>query len=271
MSKQITTINQDLINQITNNMPMENSIHRLSLPRLGMFSQDQVEGKGKSMVVTAEAGTFYIEKATDEVDENGKKVWIKEELGKEIEATVVYYRKQLSMYDSATEKYTNSAVYDNDTDIIPLFCDKKEIAKGTQSELKAKYKFIDPKDNKTKSKLQDMKILFVLHKGEVYQLNLKGTSMFSFMTYLRNSIPSTVLTTFNSEAKEQGTTSWNMMSFKTKRPLDNDELQTVIDFQTEIKDSVRNEKEFYASLNGEQSSGIDMNDWKRDAIAAPEF
>lgn len=261
MTTEITTTNQELLDAIKNNMPQESSFQRLLLPRLNMFSQDQTEGKGKSMVVTAEAGEYYIERETDELNENGKKKWVKETIGKELKAVVVYYRKQLSMYDSATEKYTNSPVYDNDTDILPLFCDKKEVAKGTQAELKAMYKFVDPKDGKTKSKLQDNKILFVLYKGDLYQTAIKGTSMYSFMSYVRNVIPPTVLTAFSSEAKSQGVTNWNMMSFKAVRKLTDEELLDVINYQTMIKNSVQAEKEYFA----DKAENLAVEeDWSKD-------
>lgn len=259
MTNEITITNEELLAQVAGNMPKESSYQKLLLPRLGMYSQDQTEGKGKAMQVTAEAGTFYIETETDEVNENGKKVWKKEEIGKELDATVIYYRKQLSMYDSSTEKYSNTPIYDNEEDILPLFCEKKEVAKGTQAELKALYKFVDPKDGKTKSKLQDNKILYVLYNGEVYQMSIKGTSMFSFSTYLRSSIPSTVLTTFSSEAKTQGVTNWNMMTFKTSRKLTNEELYTVVNLQNDIKAGIVAEKEYYAKIS------LIEEDWTPDA------
>lgn len=264
----------DLISLAAGNMPKENSFQRLLLPRLGMFSQDQTEGKGKAMKVVSEAGTFYIERETEDVNEHGKKVWVKEEIGPELEATIIYYRKQLSMYDSATEKYTNSPIYDTDTDIIPLFCDKKEVAKGTQAELKTLFRFTDPKDGKVKSKLQDNKILYVLYDGDIYQLSVKGTSMFSFATYIRGAIPSTVLTTFSSEAKTQGVTNWNMMTFKTKRKLTEDELRTVINHQTDIKNGILAEKQYFAEQNvsvTEEEGGYQVPDVKVIALEDKDF
>ena len=273
MTKEITTINQELLNQIAGNMPAERSFQRLLLPRLGMYSQDQTietkEDKGKKKIeLISEAGTFYIENESEELNETGKKVWAKTDIGDIIEGVIVYYRKQLSMYDIATEKYTNSPVYDNDEDILPLFCEKKEIAKGTQAELKAKYKFIDPKDGKPKSKLQDNKILFILHKGELYQMAIKGTSMYSFSSYLRGVVPPTVLTSFNSEAKSQGTTNWNMMTFKQIRKLADNELEEVLNYQTMIRNSIKAEKDYFASINIElDSSPIKTEieeDWTKD-------
>ncbi len=271
---QITTIDQELIDAVKNNMPMENSFQRLLLPRLGMFSQDKTEGKGKAMKVVNEAGTFYIERETDEINDAGKKVWKKEEIGKSLEATVVFYRRQLSMYDNDTNKYTSSPIYDNDEEIIPLFCDRKEVEKGNAKELKAKYKFIDPKTGKTKSKLEDNKILYVLYQGELYQMTIKGTSMFSFMTYVRSITPPTVLTGFDSEAKKSGVTEWNMMNFKTLRTLNTEELTSVVSFQNQIKFAISSERAYFASINTDvETSVIDEDDWKADLpeVKAPEF
>lgn len=265
MTKEISTqASQELIDQAKGNMPVDNTFQRILLPRLGMFSQDQTEGKGKAMKVTSEAGTFYIERETDELNENGKKIWVKDELGKSLEGTIIFSRKQLSMYDNATEKYTNSPIYDNDDEVVPLFCDKKEVAKGLPKDLKAIHAFIDPKDNKKKSKLQDNKILYILYKGSMYQMSIKGTSMFSFLTYTRSVIPPVVLTEFNSESKQNGATEWNMMTFKTLRPLDANEVAEVISLQNVIKSSLKAEKDYFASLNTDVEES--KEDWSRDTL-----
>ncbi len=61
--------------------PVEQGFKRTFYPRLGFFSQDQTEGKGKGMRVVSEAGTFYVEKQSDQVDEEtGKTIWSKEEI-----------------------------------------------------------------------------------------------------------------------------------------------------------------------------------------------
>ena len=90
-------------------------------------------------------------------------------------------------------------------------------------------------------------------------MSLKGTSMYSFMTYLRSAIPPTVATSFNSEEKESGATNWNMMTFKTIRQLDNEEVEKVLGIQQDIKNSIAAEKSYYASLNTdvEQESAED--------------
>lgn len=230
--------------------PIEQGFSRILLPRLGMWSQDQTEGKGKNLVVTAEAGTFYLEQPTEEENEEGKKVWEKKELGTEIEGTIIYKRKQLSYYDESTEAYTSSPIYDNDDDIIPLFCNKEQIHKGTPKELKAQYQFLD-EDGKTKSKLKDTVVLYVLKDNELYQLNVHGSSMFSFLTYARKNLPPAVLTRFSSEAKEKGKINWNMMTFETVRNLSNDEALVVLDKVKEIQGSILAEKSYYASQDTE--------------------
>ena len=246
MAKKETTAvavrDEALIAELNEMFPKETGgFTRIQLPRLSFVSQDQTEGKGKSMVVTAEAGTFFTEKESGEVDEAGKKVWNKTEIGSSFNGIILYHRYQLSYYDEATEKYTSSPVYDSQDEIIPLWSDKKEVAKGTPAELKAQYQFVD-KDGKTKSKLKDNRILYVMKDGEVYQLNLHGSSMYSFMTYARNVTVPTMLTTFSSEPQEKGSIQWNMMTFKVAHPLSNEELLQVRDKVRDIKQAIIMEK-----------------------------
>ena len=214
---------------------------RISLPRLAFASQDVTEGKGKAMTVVTEAGTFFTERQTEELDEEGKKKWNKEEIGSAMEGIILYRRYQLSYYDQGTEEYTSSPIFDSMDEIVPLFKAKQQIAKGTPAELKKMYEFVDT-DGKTKSRLKDNRILYVLKDGELFQLNLHGTSMFSFLKYERTVNPPTVLTTFSSEPQQKGTTEWNMITFKPARPLDNNELQEVVSKVREIKEAIGLEK-----------------------------
>lgn len=247
-NQEVAVVDEVALAQLREQFPVEQSFQRVNLPRLGMFSQDQTEGKGKQMKVVSEAGEFYIEKESDEVDENGKKIWKKEELGKEIEGTIMYYRKQLSMYDKDTEKYTNSPIYDNDDEVVPLFCERKEIARGLPKDLKASYAYED--NGKQKSKLQDNRVLYVLYNGQTYQMTLKGTSMYSFMSYTRKCVPPLMRTKFSSEAQTRGDTEWNMMTFTTIRNLDNEEVNVVLGHQNNIRDAIKAEKEYFAAVAG---------------------
>ena len=264
-----TEVSKDLLAEAAGNMPTDNSFQRIILPRIGMFTQDQTEGKGKSMVVTAEAGTFYIDAESEETNDEGKKVWAKTELGKEIEATIIYHRKKLSYWDSSAQEFTSSPIFDTDEDVVPLFKARKEIAKGTPKELKKDYMYVDPRDQKTKSKLQDMVVLYVLYAGNVYQCEIKGTSMYSFKTYSRGVVPPVVLTHFSSEYKESGSINWNQMSFKTLRKLTNEEVVEVVGLQNMIKSSIKAEKDYFASLNTDvpaESSAM----WDPNEVALPE-
>lgn len=214
---------------------------RISLPRIGFASQDVTEGKGKAMTVVTEAGTFFTERQTEELDEEGKKKWDKQEIGSAMEAVILYKRYQLSYYDEATEEYTSSPIFDSMDEVVPLFKAKQQIAKGTPAELKDMYKFVD-KDNKTKSRLKDTRVLYVLKDGELFQLNLHGSSMYSFLKYERTVNPATVLTAFASEPQEKGSINWNMITFKPTRPLDNTELHEVVAKVREIKEAIGLEK-----------------------------
>lgn len=250
MAKKETAVTKPLSEEqksiLKNSFPVEPGFQRIQLPRLGMFSQDVTEGKGKNTKVVSEAGTFYTDKQTEDTDENGKKIWNKEELGTTISGVILFQRKQLKMYDGDTQLYTSSGVYDTDNDMLKLWCDKKEVASGTAKELKAKYEY-KAEDGKTKSKLEENRILYVLFEGEIYQMNLRGSSMYSFLTYSRKVNPPQVVTRFSSEAKEKGTISWNMMTFEVDREITGAEFEQVVGHIESIKNGIAVEKAFFAS------------------------
>jgi hypothetical protein len=240
--KEIAVVDQEFLNELKELYPTEMSGYtKIQLPRIGFASQDKMEGTGKNKKVTTEAGTFFLENQSDKLDENGKKIWTKTEIGSEIEGVILYHRYQLSHYDEATESYSSTPVYDSKDETIPLWKDKKEIAKGTPGELKTLYQFVD-KDGKTKSNLKENRIVYILYKNELHQLNLHGSSMFSFMTYARFVNPPTVLTKFSSEPQQKGQIAWNMMTFTAMRSLDADEIQEVLAKVKEIKLAIAMEK-----------------------------
>ncbi len=233
---------------LDNSYPVEQGFNRIFLPRLEFVSQDQTEGKGKAMKVTVEAGTFFTSVQTDEEDEDGKKVWEKKEIGKEVELIILFERKQLKFYDG--EKYISSPIYDTDDQIVPLFRDKKEYAKGTPVELKKMKEFqgLTAKGKPT-SKLEENKVLYVLYDGEMYQMTIRGTSMYAFRDYKKNIQPNKVVTILDSEAKENGATEWNQITWAVKRPLTKEELDIVVAKLHEIREGVELEKSYYASQN----------------------
>ena len=229
-SQEVAIADPTMLAELKDMYPTETgNFTRISLPRIGFASQDVIEGVGKAKKVVTEAGTFLIEKETDEFEpiteeekkagKKPKKIWSKEEIGKEIEGIILYHRYQLSFYDEAKEEYSSTPVYDSQDEILPLFCAKKQIAKGTPKELKALYKFVG-EDGKEKSKLKDNRIVYVLYKDELYQLNLHGSSMYSFMKYGRTVVPPAVITKFTSEPQVKGKIEWNMMMFTSMGPTD---------------------------------------------------
>jgi len=249
-----TSANDSVLAALQESYPVEQGGNRIILPRLGMVSQDQVEGKGKKMKVVTEAGTFYTDKPTGEEDpDTGKKIYKKTELGSEIEGVILYQRKQLKMYDSKTEMYTSSPVYDNDDEIVPIFCNKEEVKRGTPKELQANYEYTDENTGKVRSKLEVNRILYVEFNGEIYQMQLRGSSMFSFLNYTRKVLVPSVLTTFSSESKEKGKIVWNQMSFTPKRKLGQKEVEEVLQKIGEIKRAVDLERAQYSkdTIEGE--------------------
>lgn len=259
----VSAPSEETVALLGNLFPTETGFQRAFLPRLGMFSQNkfEVDKKTKQAVLIQEAGMFYLEKQDEEEseDENGesKRLFRKAELGTDpIEGIIVYVRKQLSMYDSAIEAYTSSPIYDNDDEILPLFCNKAEIARGTPAELKALYPGTTLK-GKPKSELDDNRILYVLFKGPedeeevMYQLNLRGTSMYSFQDYRKKVRPNVplVITSFSSEPQKNGDTEWNKMTFSKVRDVTKEESETVVAQVTTLADAIKLEKEQYAQAN----------------------
>lgn len=249
MSKELTTkASNEALEMLRQSYPLEQGFTRVLFPRIGLVSQDKTSGKGKLMKVVAEAGTFFTEHQTDELDEEGKKIWEKSDIGTTFEGIILFQRKQLRFYDSATETYTSSPVYDTDEEVLPLFCNKQEVDRGTPVELKGR-KIYKGKSAKGKdiSKLEENRILYVLYNDEVSQLNLRGTSMYAFMTYARKNLPPSVLTEFGSEPKEHGSISWSQMTFKAVRALNAKEVEDVQEKIDEIKEGVAQEKGFFAA------------------------
>jgi hypothetical protein len=252
----VAVVDQKSLEALKDMYPTEQGFTRLLLPRLTMVSQDQTEGKGKAMKVVTEAGTFFTEKQSQDETENedGKMVkeWVKDEIGDSIEGVILFQRKQLKMYDEDTEKYTSSPIYDTEDETVVLFCDKKEVARGLPKDLKAKYQYTD-KAGKVKSALEDNRILYILYEAEVYQMNLRGSSMYSFLTYSRKVLPPSVLTSFSSEAKEKGEIAWNQMTFEIKCALNAKEIADVIERVAGIKEGIAMEKGYYAQQNAAKS------------------
>lgn len=235
---------------LDNLFPQEQGFVDAQFPRLTFKSQDVLEGKGKDKKVIIEAGTFFLEQETDEVDEAGKKKWSHDELGNSIDITIIFQRKQLKYYDEGTGEFTSSPIYDTDEEVIPLFCNKKEIFRGTPAELKKHYEYTN-KDNKVKSNLEENRVLYVLYNGEIHQLNLRGGSMYSFLTYARKTKVNAVLTTITSEAKENGAIEWNQMVFTPSRALNKNEVDDVIARTMEIVEGVKAKKAFFAAKTGD--------------------
>lgn len=229
--------------------PIDSGYQSTMLPRLGMESQDKYEGKGKSAELVKEAGMFFTEQSTDEKTEDGKTVWEKEKLGTDgIEVRIIYQRKQLREYDEATETFTSSPVYDTDDEIVPLFANKAEIARGTPAELKKMYEYADKKSGKTKSSLEDNRILYVLYEGVLYQMNLRGSSMYSFMTFSRKARPgvATSLIKLTSSSQENGAVEWNRMEFEVVRALNQAEVDEVTSMQKELMEEIKERKAQFA-------------------------
>lgn len=267
---------------LNNLFPTEDGFQRTFLPRLGMFSQNkfEIDKKTKKAVLIQEAGMFFIEKQdeeeTEQEDGTMKRAFVKHLLGTDpIQGIIVYVRKQLSLYDSATETYTSSPIYDEETEIIPLFANKAEVAKGTVAELKALYPGTS-RTGKPMSKLKDNRILYVLFQApedeepQLYQLNIAGTSMYAFKDYAKKVRPNVplVLTEFSSIEKEQGDTEWNQMTFTKVRDLNATETKDVVTHVQEMSQAIADEKARFADKNAADAQWNEMTASKPEALPA---
>lgn len=242
-----TTADAQALAAFAAQFPQEAGFTRLMLPRLTFKAQDVMEGKGKSKTVIVEAGTFFTERPTDEKDQHGKAVWSKEEIGLEMDGLIVYKRKQLRYYDEPSETYYSTPIFDDVDDIIPLFAGGKKYATGTPAELKKVFEYTN-EEGKIRSKLEDNVVLYVIYKEEMYQLSLRGSSMYSWMDFARKCpiSPSAHLVHFSSESQVKGSIEWNQMTFKAVRQITTEEMESMQEYITGIKDAINSEREFYS-------------------------
>lgn len=259
-------------------LPKENTFIRKTFPRISFTSQDKTEGKGKTMKVVEEAGTFFTEKPTDETDDKNKKIWTHDEIGKEMEGVIFFTRKKLSYYDQPNNVFITSSYFDQDTDDIVLWSAGKQIAKGTKAQLQEPYNFIK-EDGKKSCKLAENKVLYVWYKDEVYELTVKGTSMYEYSAYYKacNGEPNKNLTQLSYEDCENGSIAWSKILYKRVRQLTQAEWDITRGLAKEMLDGIAEEKKYFASMdtNVPALEAKVEEDWSPDALPAgalkPEF
>lgn len=260
----VKALTEEQLAFLRSDYPVEQGVTTVQFPRLNMYAKDQTEesknpktGK-KEIKVISEAGEWFTDIQGDEIDEDTKKKeWERAEIGSEVKVIVLFKRKQLRMFDQDTEKYTSSPIYDEDDQTVPLFCERKQVGKGTPAELKAEYEFED-EDGKVKSKLKDERVLYVLMNDEIYQLNLRGSSMYAFKSYERDLqkaglVPSAVVTKITSESQTKGTNTWNQMVFVIERNIEGDEISTVMEKVKEMRESVAAQMAAYGGQGKSQA------------------
>lgn len=270
MSKknEVATLNEEQLAQLNNAYPVSTDSARKSYPRFGMLSKDITEesgtGKNKKITVIEAAGTFYTEKDEGAIDpETGKKVWTKTYLGDSVEVILPFYRKQLRLFDKSLNKFISSPIYDSADQVIPLYLDKRIIAKGTPQELRDLYPKMTEKGKKS-SKLNEETILYVLYEGELYQCNLSISSGWSFRDYRKNVNPSTVVTTLSSIEETNGSNTYRKMTFTSKRLINGaDEFDAVKDSQETLTASVEADKQYFL---GQASTPVDDGDKELQAM-----
>lgn len=245
MAKKV--VDEEALADINDAFPSVNdNSNRLSLPRFGMLSKDITKetgsGRNKKIEVVEASGTFFTESGS------GKDVERTYIDGEEQEVIIVFHRKQVKHFDKGLNKFISSPIFDTDDQIIPLYLDKRVVARGTKAELQAKYPEMSQAGKKSTS-LKENKILYVIYKGEFYSSNLSLSSGWAFSDYAKEfrdgDSPATVVTTIGSVEETNGSNTYRKMTFTDTRPITADELELVKEKQALIRDSAKQSQEFY--------------------------
>lgn len=245
----VTTLTEGQIAALDEAYPVMESDGRSQLPRLGMIAKDVTEetgtGKAKKIEIVQAAGTFYTERDMGEVDEDGKKVWTREYIdGETINGIIAFHRRQLRLFDSSLNKFISTPIFDNATQVIPLYLDRQVIAKGTQAELQARYPALSQKGKPT-SKLKEETILFVVYEGELYQMNLSQSSKWTFKDYQKTGNPSLVVTTFGSVEDEFGSNKFHKTVFTKGKMITPADFELVNGAQKELRELVEQDGKLF--------------------------
>lgn len=268
----IATASAEALQALDALVPQGDTYNRVQFPKLVFKSQnkfgDKLDKDGNPVldadgeveqVQAVKAGSFYIEKPTGETDENGKELWSSELIGKEVKAHIVYHRKRLQMWDADEEVFYSTPIYDDNSELVPLFKQGEFVTEGKPAELQALYpklqEYTDKKTGEKKtrmgSKLQEASVVYLLVNDELLELTLTGTSMWAFSAYIRKHFFARGITTLNSTKEENGSIKWNKMSFKLEEGLTNDQALLAVQTISELKQGIADEKAFYAKKRAE--------------------
>ena len=252
MSKQKQEVSAEMLAELNASVPVIEGNSRTTFPRLAMLSKDISEvtgtGKNKKVKIVEAAGTFYTEQPTGKevagADGKLRKEYEKKFIeGETLDVIIAYHRRQLRYFDEGLKKYISSPIYDSADQVIPLFLDKRQIAKGTQKELQALYPAQTAK-GKPSSGLIEEKILYVIYEGEMYQINLGRASKYSFQDYARTTNIAGVVTTIGSIEETKGSNTYRKMTFTVNRVIDIDEYNTVKEKQGILNTVVESDKQY---------------------------
>ena len=267
---EVLAASQEALDALSAMYPQADSYHRNAQSKIVFKSKDifgdKLNAKGEVILdedeepeqaLITKAGTFF----ADRPDlEDAKADWVKEKLGMKIEGHIIYARRRLQMYDGDTEEMTTSPIFDENTEVLPLFKSGEFVASGTPAELKAMYpttrEYTDKNGEKKERKgslLQEAKILYVVVDGELLELTLRGSSMYSYQDYAKTTLVERTVTGFSSEKREKGSNKWNCMMFESARDLTADEAIANVAVLREIVEVFKEEKEFYAAKRAENA------------------
>jgi len=271
MSKKPEVASQEALDALSAMFPQADSYNRTPQPKIVFKSQDiigdKLDKKGKPVLdeddepeqtVVTKAGTFFV----DRPDLEDKKAdWSHDKIGMKMEGHIIHVRKRLQMFDGDLEEFYTTPMYDEPTEIIPLFKAGEFVAAGTPAELKALYpttrEYTDHKTGEKKERkgslLEDAKVLYIVLDGEMLELTLRGSSMYSYREYAKETLVERTVTEFTSEKREKGTNKWNCMLFASSRDLTAEEAVTNLGILKELREAIDEEKEYYAAKRAENA------------------
>ena len=246
-----------LLASLANMFPASDSFDRVQFPKMVFKSQTELDDEDKVLV---KGGTMFVDRMTEEVDEDGKTLFDRTELGSKVDGHIIFHRKRLQMWDGDNEDFYSSPLYDKATDVVPLFKGREFVQAGTPAKLKKLYpkevEYVDSKTCELKSftvsELNEVPVLYVVVDNELFELTINGrSSIKQWKAYLKKTAVPTTITQFHSSKQTKGSNKWNQMEFKALRDPSKEEAEKAIEIGHDLLKGIEMEKEYYATKRAE--------------------
>ncbi len=226
----------------------EDSYVKNVLPQIRFKAKAVLDESGEKVAI--KAGTFVLVVKGEEKD--GKAEYVETIIGEKIAIDVLYERYKLSYFDSASEEYVSSPVFDDKTEIVKLFKGGKQYASGTVAELQALPEFIVMEEDKKKCKLELQKVLYVLYDGVLHETSLSRGNGFAWRKFKQENVAPAIHTEITSEKTEHGGNKYNQMVFKNVGWLTEEEAERNLALVESIVKGIEAEKAYYGQATSTQ-------------------